>query len=65
MTPGEQEGMAWGLPVQVVYGLRIDHAAQPFRLAFTLVAWAQLIAENIHRAVQGEPPVHLIPVLAE
>ena len=30
-----------------------------------LEARAQLIAENIHRAARGEPPVNLIPALAE
>jgi phosphoglycerate dehydrogenase-like enzyme len=30
-----------------------------------LEARAQLIAENIHRAARGGPPVNLIPVLAE
>lgn len=30
-----------------------------------LEARAKLIAENIHRAAQGEPPVHLIPASAE
>ena len=64
MTTGEQEGMAWGLPVQVVYGLRSDDAAPQFWLAFVLVARAQLSAEDIHRAAQGEPPVYLIPAMA-
>jgi hypothetical protein len=56
--------MAWGLPVQVVYGLRSDDAAPQFWLAFVLVARAQLSAEDIHRAAQGEPPVYLIPAMA-
>ena len=30
-----------------------------------LEARAQLIAENIQRTAQGEPPVNLIPALAE
>ena len=27
-------------------------------------AWAQLIAQNIHRVARGEPPVNLIPASA-
>src|SRR5438477_4056009 len=40
MTTGEQEGRAWGIPVQAVYRLRSDDAVQQFRLTFTLVAAA-------------------------
>ena len=58
MTPGERAGLAWGLPAQVVHGPRSDVAR------FAEPCAAQL-GRDIHRAAQGEPPVHLIPALAE